>query len=156
MSCQKLVREVACIDPAICSITDSHRDLGGVVSVQPGRTQRLGSGELLQHGSGLVLLLPILQVRSRKHSFDWLDRSLLWLSIIFTAYTFTRPALIWLLGYSDLRSLPRSPYWILTLVSILNFSLLFTVVMTAIAVKETVDKLRKERESHRLPWRLNS
>jgi hypothetical protein len=34
------------------------------------------------------LLLPILQV-FEKNSFDWLDKSLLWLSIIFTAYTFT-------------------------------------------------------------------
>lgn len=97
-------------------------------------------------GSGLVLLLPILQVRSTKNSFDWLDKSLLWLSIIFTAYTFTRPVLIWFLGYTDLRSLPKSPYWILTLLSILNFSLLFTVVMSAITVKEAVGKLRKERD----------
>jgi hypothetical protein len=87
-------------------------------------------------GSSLVLLLPILQVHSKKNSYDWLDKSLLWLSIIFTAYTFTRPALIWLLGYTDLRALPRSPYWILTLLSILNFSLLFTVVMSAIAVRK--------------------
>ncbi|AIJ46396.1 diguanylate cyclase [Comamonas testosteroni TK102] len=120
--------------------------------VEPNVWARVSSFSI---GSGLVLLLPILQVRSRKHSFDWLDRSLLWLSIIFTAYTFTRPALIWLLGYSDLRSLPRSPYWILTLVSILNFSLLFTVVMTAIAVKETVDKLRKERDFDALTQVLN-
>ena len=106
-------------------------------------------------GSGLVLLLPILQVRSKKNSFDWLDKSLLWLSILFTAYTFTRPVLIWLLGYSDLRSLPSSPYWILTLLSILNFSLLFTVVMTAIAVKETVVKLRMERDFDALTQILN-
>jgi len=106
-------------------------------------------------GSGLVLLLPILQVRSKKNSFDWLDQSLLWLSILFTAYTFTRPALIWLLGYSDLRSLPSSPYWILTLLSILNFSLLFTVVMTAIAVKETVVKLHMERDFDALTQILN-
>ena len=106
-------------------------------------------------GSSLVLLLPILQVRSKKNSFDWLDKSLLWLSILFTAYTFTRPALIWLLGYTDLRALPRSPYWILTLLSILNFSLLFTVVMAAIAVKETVGKLRKERDIDALTQILN-
>jgi diguanylate cyclase (GGDEF)-like protein len=96
-----------------------------------------------------------LQVRSKKNSFDWLDQSLLWLSILFTAYTFTRPVLIWLLGYSDLRSLPSSPYWILTLLSILNFSLLFTVVMTAIAVKETVVKLRMERDFDALTQILN-
>ena len=36
-------------------------------------------------GSGLILLLPILRIRAKKISFDWLDRSLLWLSIIFTA-----------------------------------------------------------------------
>lgn len=106
-------------------------------------------------GSSLVLLLPILQVRSKKNSFDWLDKSLLWLSILFTAYTFTRPALIWLLGYTDLRALPRSPYWMLTLLSILNFSLLFTVVMAAIAVKETVGKLRKERDIDALTQILN-
>lgn len=39
--------------------------------------------------------------------------------------------------------------------SILNFSLLFTVVMTAIAVKETVDKLRKERDFDALTQVLN-
>jgi diguanylate cyclase (GGDEF)-like protein len=106
-------------------------------------------------GSGLVLLLPILQVRSRVSSFHWLDKLLLWLSIAFTTYTFTRPGLIWLLGYSDLRSLPKSPYWLLTLVSILNFALLFSLVMTAIAAKETVDKLRRERDFDTLTQLLN-
>lgn len=106
-------------------------------------------------GCGLVLLLPILQVRSQKNSFDWLDKSLLWLSIFFTIYTFTRPVLIWHLGYTDLRSLPRSPYWTLTLLSILNFALLFTVVMTAIAVKETVVQLRIERDLDALTQLLN-
>jgi len=106
-------------------------------------------------GSGLVLLLPILQVRSRMSSLHWLDKLLLWLSIAFTTYTFTRPGLIWLLGYSDLRSLPKSPYWLLTLVSILNFALLFSFVMTAIAAKETVDKLRRERDLDALTQLLN-
>ncbi|MEF8690744.1 UNVERIFIED_CONTAM: GGDEF domain-containing protein, partial [Comamonas sp. A-3] len=67
----------------------------------------------------------------------------------------TRPGLIWLLGYSDLRSLPKSPYWLLTLVSILNFALLFSLVMTAIAAKETVDKLRRERDLDALTQLLN-
>lgn len=106
-------------------------------------------------GSGLVLLLPILQVRSRTSSFHWLDKLLLWLSIAFTTYTFTRPGLIWLLGYSDLRSLPKSPYWLLTLVSILNFALLFSLVMVAIAAKETVDQLRRERDLDALTQLLN-
>lgn len=106
-------------------------------------------------GSGLVLMLPILQVRSRMSSVHWLDKLLLWLSIAFTTYTFTRPGLIWLLGYSDLRSLPKSPYWLLTLVSILNFALLFSLVMTAIAAKETVDKLRRERDFDALTQLLN-
>ncbi|WEE76650.1 GGDEF domain-containing protein [Comamonas testosteroni] len=106
-------------------------------------------------GSGLVLMLPILQVRSRMSSLHWLDKLLLWLSIAFTIYTFTRPGLIWLLGYSDLRSLPKSPYWLLTLVSILNFALLFSLVMTAIAAKETVDKLRRERDFDALTQLLN-
>lgn len=106
-------------------------------------------------GSGLVLMLPILQVRSRMSSLHWLDKLLLWLSIAFTTYTFTRPGLIWLLGYSDLRSLPKSPYWLLTLVSILNFALLFSLVMTAIAAKETVDKLRRERDFDALTQLLN-
>ena len=106
-------------------------------------------------GSGLVLMLPILQVRSRMSSLHWLDKLLLWLSIAFTTYTFTRPGLIWLLGYSDLRSLPKSPYWLLTLVSILNFALLFSLVMTAIAAKETVDKLRRERDLDALTQLLN-
>lgn len=106
-------------------------------------------------GSGLVLMLPILQVRSRMSSLHWLDKLLLWLSIAFTTYTFTRPGLIWLLGYSDLRSLPKSTYWLLTLVSILNFALLFSLVMTAIAAKETVDKLRRERDLDALTQLLN-
>lgn len=105
--------------------------------------------------SSLVLALPILQLHSKKISFDLLDKSLLWLSIIFTVYNLTRPALIWLLGYTDLRYLPSSPYWILTLYSVLGFSFLFTVVMTAIAVKETVDKLRKERDFDALTKLLN-
>lgn len=106
-------------------------------------------------GSGLVLLLPILKVRAKKTSFDWLDRSLLWLSIIFTAYTFTRPVLIWLLGYTDLRSLPKSPYWLLTLMSVLSFSILFTVVMIFIAINEIICKLREERDHDALTKILN-
>lgn len=106
-------------------------------------------------GSGLVLALPTLEVRAKKVPSDWLDKSLLWLSITFTVYTFTRPILIWLLGYSDLRSLPSSPYWLLTLISILSFSLLFTVVMSAIAVRDTVHKLRDERDHDPLTRMLN-
>ena len=106
-------------------------------------------------GSGLVLLLPILQLRSKHNSFDWLDQSLLWLSILFTAYTFARPALIWMLGYTDIEALPRSPYWSWTLLSILNFSLLFAVVMSAIAARETVTQLRKERDLDALTQILN-
>ncbi len=106
-------------------------------------------------GSGLILMFPILKIRTKKISFDWLDRSLLWLSIIFTAYTFTRPILIGLLGYSDLRSLPKSPYWLLTLMSVLSFSILFTVVMVAIAVKEIICKLREERDHDALTKILN-
>ena len=106
-------------------------------------------------GSGLVLLLPILQIRSKHNSFDWLDKSLLWLSILFTTYTLTRPIIISLLGYPDPRSFPRSPYWILTLVSILNFAILFTLVMAAIAAKETVTQLRKERDLDALTQILN-
>jgi hypothetical protein len=102
-------------------------------------------------GSGLVLLLPILQV-FKKNSFDWLDKSLLWLSIIFTAYTFTHDSS--LLGYPDPRSFPRSPYWLLTLMSILNFAILFTVVMI-ITAKETVGKLQKERDLDTLTQILN-
>ena len=106
-------------------------------------------------GSGLVLLLPVLQVYPRKNSFDWLDKSLLWLSISFTAYTLTRPMIISLLGYPDPRSFPRSPYWLLTLVSILNFAILFTLIMSAIAAKETVGKLQKERDLDTLTQILN-
>lgn len=106
-------------------------------------------------GSSLLLLLPILPLRSRKASFHWLDRILLWLSIVFITYCFTWPVLTWLLGYSDLRSLSRSPYWYLTLVSILSFALLFSLVMTAIAAKEIFDKLRQERDLDTLTQLLN-
>lgn len=84
-----------------------------------------------------------------------IKRAAVGLSVIFTAYTFTRHSLIWLQGHEDPHSLSRSPYWILTLVSTLNFSLLFTVVMSAIAVKETVGKLRKERDLDALTQLLN-
>ncbi|MDR2299425.1 MAG: GGDEF domain-containing protein [Comamonas sp.] len=120
--------------------------------IEPSAWARVSS---FSFGSGLILVLPILETRFQKTLFDWLDKSLLWLSIVFTAYTFTRPVLIWLLGYSDLRSLPSSSYWLLTLMSILGFSLLFTVVMSAIAVQDTVRKLKDERDHDPLTKILN-
>lgn len=121
-------------------------------TIEPNAWGRVSSFSV---GSSLVMLLPILQVLSRKNSFDWLDKSLLWLSIIFTSYTLTRPILIVVLGYTDLRALPRSPYWTMTLLSVLNFALLFTLVMTAISVRETVGKLRKERDLDSLTQIMN-
>ncbi|MBS3018577.1 hypothetical protein DJFAAGMI_01309 [Comamonas sp. PE63] len=96
-------------------------------------------------GCSLVLLLPILRARTKTNAFDWLDKSLLWLSIILAIFTLTQPVFMWMQDYSDLR-LPLMPLsWTLTLVSAHGFALLFTFVMSAIAAKQAWDELSKER-----------
>ena len=106
-------------------------------------------------GSGLVLLLPISEALKKERSKDWLDQALFWSALIFTVFTIARPSLIALLGYTDLRAFVRSPYWLITLMSILLFALLFTFLMGAIAFRESVQQLRKERDCDALTQILN-
>lgn len=106
-------------------------------------------------GSGLVLILPILEAFKTRRSQDRLDQVFFWLCITFTAYTFTRPLLIKSLGFSDPKIFVQSTYWLITLMSILLFALLFTVLMCAITIRETFYQLRKERDHDALTKILN-
>ncbi|MEG1734759.1 MAG: GGDEF domain-containing protein [Comamonas sp.] len=106
-------------------------------------------------GTGCVLLLPIWEALQKQRSKERLDQTFFWLCVIFTAYTFTRPLLITLLGFSDPKGFVHSTYWLITLMSILLFALLFTVLMCAITLRETINQLRRERDYDALTKILN-
>ncbi|WP_120967364.1 GGDEF domain-containing protein [Comamonas sp. lk] len=110
---------------------------------------------VLSAATGLVMLLPILSAFRTGSARDWLDRILLGLAVIFTSFTFTRPFLITLNRNTGMAEYTQSAYWLISSMSILVFAMIFTVLTVAIAMKETVNQLRDERDHDALTKVLN-
>jgi len=112
---------------------------------------------LFSFGTGLILLLPVPAVFRNERPKYWLDQALLWSYMAYAVFTMLRPLLTLLLGYTELGDFlhSTSAYWVITLMSTLFFALLFTVLMCAVTIRETVDKLRRERDHDTLTKILN-
>lgn len=110
---------------------------------------------VLGAGTGLVMLLPIVAALRAERPKDWLDQILLVVSLVFTAFTLIRPLFISLFNFKDPAIHTDSAYWLLSSMSVLNFALIFTVVTVLIAIKDTVTKLRHERDHDGLTKALN-
>ena len=108
-------------------------------------------------GAALILLLPVPAMFKRGLPHDWLDRALLGSYVTFAVFTMLRPILVATFGQNGLRDAmdANSTYWLTTLMSILFFALLFTVLICAATVRETVTQLRKERDIDGLTKILN-
>lgn len=122
--------------------------------IEPSLVGRIQSFSI---GVALVLLLPVSTVLKRGLSNDWLDRSLLWTYVSYAVFTMLRPALVMRLGTTGLSDAMQanSTYWVTTLMSILFFALLFTVLICAATIRETVTQLRIERDIDVLTQILN-
>ncbi len=108
-------------------------------------------------GGGLILLMPVSAVLKRGRSSDWLDQALLWTYLSNAVVTILRPTLVLSLGASGLNDAMQfnSTYWTTTLMSILFFALLFTVLICASTARDTVAKLQTERDFDMLTQILN-
>lgn len=108
-------------------------------------------------GVALVLLLPVPAVLKRGLSRDWLDRTLLWSYVSYAVFTMLRPTLVAFFGQHGLSDAiqANSTYWVTTLISIKLFGLLFTVLICAVTIRETVTQLRAERDMDVLTQILN-
>lgn len=117
----------------------------------------MGRIQAFSIGAALVLLLPVSPVLKRGLSDDWLDRALLWTYVSYAVFTMLRPALVMCLGTTGLSNAMQanSTYWVTTLMSILFFALLFTVLLCAATIRETLSQLRIERDIDMLTQILN-
>ncbi|MEG0938909.1 GGDEF domain-containing protein [Comamonas sp.] len=108
-------------------------------------------------GVALVLLLPVPAALKKGLSKDWLDRSLLYSYVAYAVFTMLRPTLVAFFGQNGLSDAMQanSTYWLTTLMSILFFGLLFTVLICADTIRETVTQLRTERDMDALTQILN-
>lgn len=110
---------------------------------------------VLSIGTGFVMLLPIAAALRARRPKDWLDQILLAVSLVFTVFTLIRPLFISLFKFKDPAEYTDSVYWLLSSMSVLLFALIFTVVTVLIAIKDTVTKLRHERDHDVLTRALN-
>ncbi|QOQ83791.1 GGDEF domain-containing protein [Comamonas thiooxydans] len=124
------------------------------VWIEPSLVGRLQAFSI---GVALVLLMPVSEVLKRGHSSDWLDQSLLWTYVSYAVFTMMRPTLVTSLGAVGLSDAMQanSTYWVTTLMSILFFALLFTVLICTVTIRETVAQLRTERDIDILTQILN-
>lgn len=108
-------------------------------------------------GAALILLLPVPTVIKRGLSNDWLDRTLLGSYVTYAIFTMLRPTLVASFGQNGLSDAmdANSTYWVTTLMSILFFALLFTVLICAATIRESVAQLRFERDIDVLTQILN-
>lgn len=108
-------------------------------------------------GVALILLLPVPAALKKGLPRDWLDRALLWSYVSYAVFTMLRPTLVALFGQHGLSDAMQanSTYWLTTLMSILLFGLLFTVLICAVTIREMVTQLRTERDMDALTQILN-
>ncbi|MEX8193563.1 GGDEF domain-containing protein [Comamonas guangdongensis] len=108
-------------------------------------------------GIALILLLPVSDVFKKPRAKDWLNQTLLWSYITYALFTMARPLLVSLWGHTGLGGAmqPNSLYWATTLMSVLFFALLFTVLICAVTMRDIVSQLRSERDHDALTKTLN-
>ena len=108
-------------------------------------------------GAALILLLPVPAVIKRGLPHDWLDKALLGSYVTYAVFTMLRPSLVATFGQNGLSDAmnANSTYWVTTLMSILFFLLLITVLICADTIRETVTQLRTERDIDALTQILN-
>ncbi|MDH1337278.1 GGDEF domain-containing protein [Comamonas thiooxydans] len=108
-------------------------------------------------GVALMLLLPVPAVLKRGLTNDWLDRILLWSYMFYAVFTMLHPTLVATFAHNGLGDAmdANSTYWLTTLMSILLFALLFTVLVCAVTIRDTVRQLRTERDLDALTQILN-
>lgn len=108
-------------------------------------------------GAALIILLPVPAAIQKSLTRDWLDRTLLGSYVAYALFTMLRPMLVEFFGENGLRDAMHvnSTYWMTTLMSILFFALLFTALILAAIIRETVTRLRIERDTDALTQILN-
>lgn len=108
-------------------------------------------------GAALIIFLPVPAAIQKSLTRDWLDRTLLGSYVAYVFFTMLRPMLVELLGENGLDDAMyvNSTYWMTTLMSILFFALFFTVLVLAAIIRETVVRLRIERDTDALTQILN-
>ncbi len=109
----------------------------------------------LNAGLGLLLILPARSILRRKPPSGWLELAMYWSYVLFCLTTCIRPLLSLTLTRLEVQALAFSSYWLLTLAGTLLFSLLFSLLLLAITVRDVVTALRAERNHDPLTNLLN-
>jgi len=109
----------------------------------------------LNVGVGLLLLLGIDPQLRALAPQDRLERALRWTYVVFAVYNLIRSLVVWLLPVSEVEVLTRSGYWLMTLAGTLLFTMWFSLVLLACAVRDVLGTMREERNRDPLTRLLN-
>lgn len=110
----------------------------------------------LSMGVGVMLFLAVRGLLHAPPASDRLEWVLRWSYAVFAGYSLLRPLFVWaLIPEQDSMQLAHSGYWLLTLVCTLFFSLWFSLVLLACAVRDVFTTLKDERNRDPLTRLLN-
>ncbi|MEX8191583.1 GGDEF domain-containing protein [Comamonas guangdongensis] len=109
----------------------------------------------LNLGLGIIHFLPFPAIVRRPASKDRLERLLYWSYGLFAIYTMLRPAMVLVLGFTELKDMTVSIYWLVTMLGSLLFSLLFSGLLLIVAMRDATLVLRDERNHDSLTGLLN-
>ena len=110
----------------------------------------------LNVGVGVLQFLATRSLLRAPPARDRLEAALRWTYLLFASYTLLRPLMVWLVvPTGDVGQLTRSGYWLLTLAGTLLFTLWFSLVLLACAVRDVFTTLREERNRDPLTRLLN-
>ncbi|MBV8247837.1 MAG: GGDEF domain-containing protein [Comamonas sp.] len=109
----------------------------------------------LNLGLGIIHFLPFPAIVRRQASKDRLEKLLYWSYGLFAIYTMLRPAMVLVLGFTELKDMTVSIYWLVTMLGSLLFSLLFSGLLLIVAMRDAMLTLRDERNHDSLTGLLN-
>lgn len=109
----------------------------------------------LNIGLGIIHFLPFPAIFFKSAKKDELETLLYWVYGVFAIYTMLRPVLVLILGFTEIKDMAASIYWVATMLGSLLFSLLISALLLAVALRDDREILKEERNHDVLTGLLN-
>lgn len=109
----------------------------------------------LNVGLGIIHFLPFPAIFRSESNKDRLETLLYWAYAVFAVYTMLRPVLVLVLGFTEIKDVATSIYWVATMLGSLLFTLLISALLLAVAIRDDMAILKEERNHDVLTGLLN-
>lgn len=109
----------------------------------------------LNIGLGIIHFLPFPVIFFNGSSKDRLETLLYWSYAVFAIYTMLRPVMLLILGFTEIKDMTASIYWVATMLGSLLFSLILSGLLLVVAMRDGIAVLREERNHDVLTGLLN-